>query len=59
MNMPTICGKCGGSLTECPVKDERWDPDPGVWVGFVDCPGCGQRYIFMRKGPPPVNGRNL
>jgi hypothetical protein len=28
---------------------EAYDPDPGVWVGFLDCPGCGARFIYLRK----------
>lgn len=51
---PTVCGKCGASLQEQRVRGEQWDPKPGVWVGFVDCPACGTVYVFTRKGPPPA-----
>ena len=54
--MPTICGRCGASLTKAPVRQERWDVTDRVWAGFVDCPACGTVYVVVRKGPPPVNG---
>lgn len=50
---PTTCGHCGAPLAKVAGRDERWDIHPGVWVGFLDCPACGQAYVYIRPGAPP------
>ena len=50
---PTICGRCGADLAKTLGRAETWDPDPGYWVGLLNCPQCLAPYVYMRPGPPP------
>ena len=45
---PTVCGRCGASLKEVPGHDERLDRDGYEVVGFLECPACGQPYVYQR-----------
>jgi hypothetical protein len=55
---PTRCGRCGGDLSQVAGRGEQWDPRPGYWVGFLDCPACGAMFVYLRRGAPPSSLRS-